>query len=411
MKRAKKIFGEILHAVLSYLRRFDKFLFLMVSACSIYGVVLIKSAVSGYSNSRSVLIQNIAIIAGIAAMVIISLINYDVLCHIWKIIGVFCICLLVVTMLIGTGREGADDMAWIAIGPITIQPSEFVKLGFSVVFAAVASNFKDNISSPLSVAILCLIAAVPVGFIILQKDLGSAIIFLIMFVAMLYAAGVRALYFVIAGVAAIIAAPIVWFKVLSEFHRTRVLIAFTPEVDPLNYGYQQYYGRLAIGSGGLTGLGLGQGIQTQSGFISEARNDYIFAVAGEELGFLGATAIIILLTIIIVRIFLIGFSSNNLSGRIICVGIASMFASQMVINIGMCLCLMPVIGVTLPFFSSGGSSMLACFMAIGLAEGVRIQNQPVISMTGEEIKPVRNIFGFDNTSNIRKKRKTKKFKI
>lgn len=356
------------------------------------------------------LVQGVAIGAGIIALIVLSCINYDILCHFWKLIAVLCVGLLVLTLIMGTGREGADDAAWIAIGSITVQPSEFVKIGFIVVFAAIVSKLQENISSPLSVGILCITAAIPIGFIILQKDLGSAIVFLLMFIAMLYAAGVRALYFVIAGVAALIAVPIVWFNLLSDFHRTRVLIAFTPEVDPLNYGYQQYYGRLAIGSGGLTGLGLGNGIQTQSGFISEARNDYIFAVAGEELGFLGAAAIIILLIIVIVRTFMIGFSSDNTTGRIICVGVASMFAAQMIINIGMCLCLMPVIGVTLPFFSAGGSSILACFLAVGLVEGVRIQNQPVISMTGEVIKPVRNIFGPANATDMRKKRKTRNFK-
>ncbi len=408
MKRVKKIFGEIWRVVLSYTRRLDKILLLLVLICSIYGVVLISSVLDG--GARAVLIQKIAIAAGIVAMIVLSCVNYELLCHFWKIIAFFCIGLLILTLILGQGREGADDTAWIAIGPITIQPSEFVKIGFIVTFAANVSKLQDNISSPLSVALLCLNAAIPIGFIVLQKDLGSALVFLLMFVVMLFAAGVKMIYFAVAGAAVLVAAPIVWFNMLSDFHRTRVLIAFTPEVDPLNYGYQQYYGRLAIGSGGLTGLGLGNGIQTQSGFISEARNDYIFAVAGEELGFLGAAAIIILLVLIICRILIIGFSSENISGRIICVGVAAMFASQMIINLGMCLCLLPVIGVTLPFFSSGGSSVLACYLALGLAEGVRIQNQPVISMTGEEIRPVRNIFGPENDKRQRRKRTIRKFR-
>lgn len=408
MKRAKKILGEIWRVVLSYLRRLDKILLLFVLICSVYGVVLISSVVDG--GARAVLVQELAILAGIVAMIVVSCINYELLCHFWKIIAALCIGLLILTLILGQGREGADDTAWIAIGSFTVQPSEFVKVGFIVIFAAMADKFQDNISSPLPVAILCVTAAVPVGFIILQKDLGSAIVFLLMFVMMLFAAGVKMIYFLVAGAVTLVAAPIVWFNMLSDFHRTRVLIAFTPEVDPLNYGYQQYYGRLAIGSGGLTGLGLGNGIQTQSGFISEARNDYIFAVAGEELGFLGAAAIILLLVLIIGRILIIGFSSENMAGRIICVGVGAMFASQMIINLGMCLCLLPVIGVTLPFFSSGGSSVVACFLALGLAEGVRIQNQPVISMTGEEIKPVRNIFGPGNDKRRRRKRTIKKFK-
>ena len=246
---------------------------------------------------------------------------------------------------------------------------------------------QEKVSSLPSVILLCVHGLIPVGLVVLQDDLGSAAIFIIIFLAMMFAAGIKLRYFAAAGLAAAVALPLAWFFLLNDFHRNRILIAFTPEVDPLDKGYQQYYGRMAIGSGQLSGLGLHNGIQTQSGFISEAQNDYIFAVAGEELGFLGACLILLLLTVLIVRILYVGYRAKNMQGRIICAGLAAMFASQLVVNVAMCLCLFPVVGVTLPFFSAGGSSMVTCWAAIGLVESVRIHSQPIKLQSGGTVIP------------------------
>lgn len=392
MKERSRLFKlwlrDTRHAVVNYLVRLDKFLILISLVCAAYGCLLIDSAVfnqSGYS--RTLPVQLAAIAVGLVALVILSAIDYGLYRFFFPIIGIGCIGLLLLTLVLGSGRAAADDAAWINLGPVSIQPSEFVKLGFCITFANHCALMREKISSLPSVILLCVHGLIPIGLIVLQKDLGSAIIFLGIFIAMMFAAGIKMRYFAAAGIAGAVIFPIAWFFLLSDFHRERFLIAFTPEVDPLGLGYQQYYGRMAIGSGEFSGLGLYNGIQTQSGFISEAHNDYIFAVAGEELGFLGAGLIILLLSILIIRIIVIGFSAKNTVGRIMCAGLAAMFSFQMVINIGMCLCLLPVIGVTLPFFSAGGSSMLTCFAAIGLAESVRIYSQPVKLKSGGTVTP------------------------
>lgn len=379
---------DVCRAVKTYLAGLDKLLILLAVFCSAYGCVLIRSAVlnqSGYS--RTLPVQVAAIAAGFVLMLLLSAIDYGLYRYFWGLIGVVCIGLLLTTLLIGQGREAADDAAWIRLGAISIQPSEFVKVGFFITFSCHCAAMHEKLSSLPSVILLCVHGALPIGFVILQRDLGSAAIFLFLFIAMMFMAGIRMRYFAAGGLTAAVAIPLAWFFLLNDFHRQRFLVAFTPEVDPLGAGYQQYYGRMAIGSGQFRGLGLGQGIQTQSGFVSEAQNDYIFAVAAEELGFLGATLILLLLTLLIVRILIIGIRAKNLQGRILCAGAAAMFASQLIVNISMCLCLAPVVGVTLPFFSAGGSSMVTCWAAIGLVESVRIHSQPIRLQSGGTVIP------------------------
>ncbi len=375
-------------AFVTYVSGLDKLLIAVAAACSIYGCILIDSAIAGQTGaSRTLTVQIAAIAVGVVLMFVLAAVDYGLYRYFWPAVAVVCAALLLLTLAFGTGRAGADDAAWIRLGPISIQPSEFVKPGFAITFSCHCAAMREKVSSLPSVVLLCLHGAIPVGLVALQDDLGSAVIFLLLFVAMMYIAGIKARYFAAAGIASAVAVPLVWFFVLNDFHRERILIAFTPEADPLGMGYQQYYGRMAIGSGQLTGLGLKNGIQTQSGFISEAQNDYIFAVAGEELGFLGAALIILLLCVLIIRIMMIGFASKNMQGRVLCAGVAAMFAFQMIVNIGMCLCLLPVIGVTLPFFSSGGSSMVTCWAAVGLVESVRLHSRPIKLQSGGMVIP------------------------
>lgn len=379
---------DVCRAVKTFVIGLDKLLILLALACSAYGCVLIRSAVLNQSGfGRTLPVQMAAIAVGFVLMLILSAVDYGLYRYFWGLIAAVCIGLLLLTLILGQGREGADDAAWIRLGTISIQPSEFVKVGFFLTFSCHCAAMGEKLSSLPSVILLCIHGLIPIGLVILQDDLGSAVVFLFIFITMLYIAGVRARYFLTGLAAAAVALPVVWFFLFNDFHRQRFLVAFTPEVDPLGAGYQQYYGRIAIGSGQFSGLGLYNGIQTQSGFVSEAQNDYIFAVAAEELGFLGATLILLLLTLIIIRILVIGFRAKNLQGRIICAGAAAMFAFQLIINISMCLCLAPVIGVTLPFFSAGGSSMVTCFAALGLVESVRVHSQPVLLQSGGTVIP------------------------
>jgi len=203
-----------------------------------------------------------------------------------------------------------------------------------------------------------------------QKDTGTALILAVIFIVMIYCSGIKLRYFTIAGGFIAAAAPVVWFFMFGDYQRDRFLILFDDAVDPLGLKFQQLQAQMAIGSGGLTGHGLFNGPRVQSGRVPNAHNDFIIAVAGEELGIIGAGLVVLLIAVICIQILRIGMKSRDKTGYIICAGVFAMFMAQAVVNLGMCLSLLPVIGVTLPFFSSGGTSLVCLFLGIGLVLSV-----------------------------------------
>ena len=187
---------------------------------------------------------------------------------------------------------------------------------------------------------------------------------------MLYAAGVSLKYFIIAFSAAVIASPLVYFFVMNEDQRARVINVFDIESDIEGATYQQYRGRMALANGGLFGQGLFKGVLTQSGSVPEGQNDFIFVSIGEELGLIGLMVVLIVLGAIAIRALRVASICRKTSGKIICVGFFGMLFAQILINVGMCIALMPVIGVTLPFFSAGGTSLVCMYMGVGLVLSV-----------------------------------------
>jgi len=204
----------------------------------------------------------------------------------------------------------------------------------------------------------------------LQGDDGTALVMGIMFLAMMFAAGVKLRYFAAAFGLIAVALPIVWFGIMDEMQKNRFLILFNPESDLYGLGWQQWRARLAMANGGFWGQGYMQGEIVQSNQLPKGYNDFIFASAGEELGMLGLLAIILLLSAICVRLLIIAHRAKDKAGAVICTGVFGMLAAQSIINIGMCLSLLPVVGVTLPLFSAGGTSVMTTFMSIGLAANV-----------------------------------------
>ena len=214
---------------------------------------------------------------------------------------------------------------------------------------------------------------IPTFLVLKTGDMGSALVFLVITAVMLFVAGLHWGYF-LGGIALVAAAaPLVWTYVFSSIQKDRFLALIYPELYP-SIIYQQERGMTAIGAGGITGQGLFQGAYTQAGAVPESMNDMIFTVIGEELGFVGCIAALALLCFICVRIILIGKKSRERSTNLICDGMAAMIIGQVVINVGMCLMLLPVIGITLPFFSAGGSSNLAVYLGIGLVLSIYRHN-------------------------------------
>ncbi len=369
-----------LDAVRLFFRETDKLLFFSCIAASLYGLVMVFSATrsdraDGELFSREFLIMLIAVFLGIAMCLVISYFNYEVFTRYWLIIGAACILALLLLFPFGSGPESRPDArTWLRFGDLfSIQPSEFVKIGFIVTFSVHLERLRDKLNRFWSVAQLGLHALVPTALVLLTGDMGSALIFLVMAVIMLFVGGVHWGYFLGGFALLCAAAPLVWTFVFSSIQKNRFLALLYPELYP-SIIYQQQNGINAIGSGGITGQGLFRGAYTQAGLVPENQNDFIFTAIGEELGFVGCLAALALLCLISVRLILIGRKSRERSTNLICTGVASMILSQTVVNIGMCLMLMPVIGITLPFFSAGGSSNLGVYLGIGLALSIYRHN-------------------------------------
>ncbi|MCR5522518.1 MAG: FtsW/RodA/SpoVE family cell cycle protein [Clostridia bacterium] len=370
--------------------------FLLYIGCilaSAFGCLMVYSATrneaieSGFIIGRECLIMIFAAGAGIIACAIISIIDYNSIIRIWPAVGAVCLVLLAALFVWGEGpADRPDAKCWLPIietgnTKVYFQPSELAKAGFLITFSAHLNAVKRDINKLKNVIFLTIHALIPMGIIILTDDLGSALIFGFMFIGMMFVAGLKVRYFALAGGAIVAVAPILWSKFLSSFHRQRILAVYYPEaLSESVYKariYQQQRAVNAIGSGGLLGDGLFKGKYTQSASgIPVNESDMVFSVVGEELGFLGGFLLLLALALICLRIMYIGRQSSNLTGAAICYGTAFMLGSQIFMNIGMCIKLLPCIGITLPFISAGGSSNLCVYFTIGLVMSVyRINKQ------------------------------------
>jgi rod shape determining protein RodA len=284
---------------------------------------------------------------------------------------------LLVVVVAGATVNGAK--AWIAFpGGFQLQPAELAKISIIVGMAMVLAERKDLRGDPTDsdVAKSLLVAAIPVALILLQPDLGTVIIISAAVVAMIGASGAPIRWVVglliLAGVGGLVA---VQAGVVSEYQVKRLQSFIDPAADPQLSGYQLRQARITIGSGGFFGKGLFDGPQTNGRFVPEQQTDFIFTVAGEELGFLGCSLILLLYSIIFIRGFMIARNTNDLFGRLVCVGVIAWFAFQTFENIGMTMGLMPMTGVPLPFLSYGGSSMFANLIGVGLLQNVHVRTR------------------------------------
>ena len=284
---------------------------------------------------------------------------------------------LLVVVVAGATVNGAK--AWIAFpGGFQLQPAELAKISIIVGMAMVLAERKDLRGDPTDsdVAKSLLVAAIPVALILLQPDLGTVIIISAAVVAMIGASGAPIRWVVglliVAGIGGLVA---VQAGVVSEYQVKRLQSFIDPAADPQLSGYQLRQARITIGSGGFFGKGLFDGPQTNGRFVPEQQTDFIFTVAGEELGFLGCSLILLLYSIIFIRGFMIARNTNDLFGRLVCIGVVAWFAFQTFENIGMTMGLMPMTGVPLPFLSYGGSSMFANLIGVGLLQNVHVRTR------------------------------------
>lgn len=344
---------------------------------SMYGLMLVYSATysslkDGGIISGGVKSMLVSVFGGIVIALIVCNIDYEIISKLWPLIAAGCIGLMIITMLFGKAAnpDRPDAKSWLDLGVFTFQTSELLKVGFIISFSYHLDMVKDKINRLKTIIPLVIHGMIPVALVVATGDAGSALIFLIMFIGMLFFAKINIGYFV-AGICAIIVAFAAAWKlnIIDGLQRERITALFYPEqyADTL---YQQTNGKIAMGSGGWFGQGFLNGSMTQSGAVPVNDNDMILSVAGEEFGYVGTLAVILLLLILIVRVLLTGLKARDNVGYLMCSGIAVMLFAQIFINIGMELSLLPCIGITLPLFSAGGSSSLCIYLALGIEMSV-----------------------------------------
>lgn len=361
---------------LTFLKGTDFVTLLSALIASAYGLSLVYSAThsslkDGKIISSDVRSMIVSVLLGVIIAIIVSNIDYEIISKLWPIIAAGCAALMVYTFFFGVAPSARQDAkSWIDLKIFYFQPSELLKVGFIISFSYHLDLVRDKINKIKTIIPLVIHGAVPIGLVMMTGDAGSALIFLVMFIGMLFFARVNIGYFV-AGICAIIVGfTVAWnVGIINGIQRQRIVALFYPN-DFADVMYQQTNGKIALGSGGLLGQGYLKGSMTQSGAVPENQNDMILSVAGEELGFIGALFVVLILGFLVLRVLKTAMSARDNVGYLMCSGISVMLFAQMLVNIGMELSLLPCIGITLPLFSAGGSSSLCIYLALGIALSV-----------------------------------------
>lgn len=359
---------NVMAYISKFYKRLDKKLLIPVMACSFFSVFLLysiyKNQILESVGASYYKTQLIAVLLGLGIALIISMIDYHIIAKLWFIYAPVCIILVLLTFTsLGLQREGADDKAWLNLGFTTIQPSEFLKLTFIMTFSYHLSKVQEIMNKPLQVLLLCLHGAIPIMLIVLQGDHGTALVFCVMFVAMIFAAGLSWKYIVAALVISPVAVYVLWTRILSSVQKKRIEILFHPGSDPQGMEWQQNLGKAALGSGQLLGKGF---FGKDYVAVPEMHNDFIFAYVGQTTGFLGCMILVAVLAFICIKLISDSRAVKDQLGKLICVGTFAIIFTHCFMNIGMVLVVMPVIGIPLPFLSGGGTAMLSMYAAIGL---------------------------------------------
>ena len=354
---------------------FDKVLFILTIGIAVFGIINVYSATRSYGTNSNVVVQSIAALIGTGLMLLLSRFDYEQFRGLVKPVYVFAVIILMLVLVFGVaGDWGARS--WIRFGSIGVQPSEIAKLCFILTFSHHLALVEKKINKPLILLGLCLHLGVLAGLILLEPDVGSALVFMFMFICLLFVAGISWKYILPVGIVSALSMPLIYNYVLSEYQQKRIQVFLNPDLDPLNRGYNVIQSKIAVGSGQLWGKGFLQGTQNQMGYLPTKSTDFIFSVTAEEWGFIGAGLLVIALFLLVYRCFRIAQKADNAYGRFICTGVAAMFLFHIFENVGMCIGLMPVTGIPLPLMSYGGSSMITNMAAIGLVLSVNYHNKP-----------------------------------
>lgn len=366
LRKIRKFIWDAIH-------KLDIVIFSCATLLSVISILTIWGAVDNFGRSK-LRMQIFIFIIGIIVTVLIAYVDFRAIVDkLWLPMLIGSVALLALTLLVGSSGENMEtaNKSWLEIPGtgLMIQPSEFVKFTFICTFSKHLFTVKDHINKPLTVLALGAHALLIIGLILVSGDLGVALIYLAIFAIMLFCTGLHPLYFLGVAIVALLLSPYLW-NFLSDYQQQRIIVGFNPEAYPdSRYSWQPLLSKEAIAAGGLIGQGLFGGEHYE--ILAASHTDFIYATICEKFGFLGGMIIILIFIVMIVRVFMIAHTASRSDyGGYICVGIGAMLIVQVLLNIGMCFAMLPVIGITLPLLSCGGSSMLATFMMFGLLHNV-----------------------------------------
>ncbi len=367
---------RFIQEIREFFRKGDMVLLLLCLAATAVGYLAIASATNHTGNLRYIVIQVGATVIGVLLYAIVSSIDADFFAEHRIALVVFNTLLLLMLIPFGTDNN-SGNRSWLDIPlvPVDIQPAEICKITYILIMASVMSAHRSKVSSFSSVMHMVFHLGLLVGLnMVLSKDAGVSLIFVFIFAGMAFAGGVSLLWFLLAGGGIAAVFPILWKYVMTTPQKNRIRILFDPNVDPMGIK-ERYHSRMSLRSltgGGFMGQGLFQGTRTQDKekFLFAQHTDYIFSAIGEEMGFVGCFFVMALLIAIIARCIYVGNRSPDYMRRMICFGAAAALIFQVTSNVGMCIGVTPVIGLTLPFISYGGSSIVSLYAMLGLVSGV-----------------------------------------
>ena len=364
----------------SFPRRGDLLLLLFCVVTSAFGCLVITSATNYTDTLRHLFVQVAAICIGVGVYALVSSFDVSTLSENrrWLVFLNWVLLLMLLTPF-GTDKN-TGNRSWLAFPflPVDIQPAEVCKITFVIILASVMSSHQDRISSIRSVMHMAVHLAMIAGLnMFVSGDLGVTLIFAFVFIGMAWGGGVKLFWFILGGGGLAAAAPFIWNYGMKEYQRRRIEVIFNPEIDPygMNERYHMLRSQRSLFGGGLTGQGLFNGNRTQAGALYAQHTDFIFSSIGDEMGFLGCLLVMAMLMAIVARCIYVGTRSPDFLRKTLCFGVAAALVFQILINVGMCIGLLPIIGLTLPFISYGGSSIVSLYAMVGLVSGVHARPQ------------------------------------
>ena len=371
---------QLLYELKNFFRKGDMVLLVMCLSISAFGCLIIASTNNYRGFTRYLVIQIAAIALGVLAFAIMSSIDLEFFSEHRFALTAFCMILLLSLIPFGTDLN-SGNRSWLDLPflPMYIQPAEICKIFYILITASVMNSHQNRLSSIRSVfhAAFFLILLVGTNMAI-SKDAGVSLIFVFIFIGMAFAGGIKMFWFLFGGSAIAVAVPILWNNFMREDQRKRFEILWNPAIDPqgIDERYHLVRSLKSLTAGGMTGQGLFNGNRTQAGALPSQHTDFIFSAIGEEMGYVGCALVLIMLFAVIARCIWVGTHSQDFMRRLVCFGAASALMFQVIVNAGMCMGVMPVIGLTLPLISYGGSSIVTIYAMLGLVSGVYARPAP-----------------------------------